>query len=656
MVEINLLDLYAKISLDSSEYDKGIDDASEKGTSFADKLKSGFVSAAKYTAAAVGAASTAVAALTKSAVQGYADYEQLVGGVETLFKGSANIILDYADNAYKTAGLSANQYMETVTSFSASLLQSLGNDTEAAAGYADLAITDMADNANKMGTNIESIQNAYQGFAKQNYTMLDNLKLGYGGTKQEMERLIADANSVKKANGEMANLSIESFADIVEAIHIVQGEMDITGTTAKEASETISGSLSAAKAAWSNLVVGVASENANLDGLIGNFVESVFTVGKNVLPVVDRVLGGIGQMVQSFAPIISEQLPVLISSVLPTLLQSGVKLIEGIGSGLLSALPTIATAALEVILTLASGLGSNLPQMVPAIVSIVLQIVQTLLDNLPQILTAGLQIILGMARGIIQSIPQLVSQLPQIITALVSFLVGSVPQIAQAGFQLFVSLIKNLPSIIASIVQAVPQIIAGIGSAFLQGVSQLGNIGNTLFSSVWSKIKSAFRIGDALQWGKDLLQNFINGIGQMISSLVNKVKSVANTVKSYLGFSEPEKGPLSNFHTYAPDMMKLFAQGIKENEGLVTDQLEKSFDFQPQIAATVGDIPTASYAGTSAGGSGGVVIEGGIHISVEGSKLEGSKSDELRALARELAAYVGEELQYMTGRRQNAYA
>ena len=233
----------------------------------------------KFSAAAVAAGATAVAALTKSAVESYADYEQLVGGVETLFKDSAGIVQEYAANAFQTAGLSANDYMETVTGFSASLLQSVGGDTEEAARIADQAITDMADNANKMGSSIESIQNAYQGFAKQNYTMLDNLKLGYGGTKQEMERLLADAEKLSGVHYDISNLN-----DVYEAIHVVQGELGITGTTAEEASTTIQGSAAAMKAAWQNMLTGIADENADFDGLINNLVESVATFGENILP------------------------------------------------------------------------------------------------------------------------------------------------------------------------------------------------------------------------------------------------------------------------------------------------------------------------------------------------------------------------------------
>lgn len=346
---MDVFDLVAKIRLDSSEYESGVSEAKGTFSNLASGVKTGLATVAKVGAAAVAAGAAGVAALTKMGVEGYAQYEQLVGGVETLFKESGNIVMGYAENAYKTAGLSANAYMETITSFSASLIQSLDGDTAKAAEVGNMAITDMSDNANKMGTSMEMIQNAYQGFAKQNYTMLDNLKLGYGGTKSEMERLIEDANKVKEANGEMADLSIESFADVVEAIHIIQTEMDITGTTSREAATTIEGSLSMMKGAWENLVVGMADENANMEVLINNFVESVATAAQNLLPRIEQTLIGIGQLITALAPVIAEALPVLIEAVLPSLLAAGVSLVVAIVNGVITALPGLYTALLDAV-------------------------------------------------------------------------------------------------------------------------------------------------------------------------------------------------------------------------------------------------------------------------------------------------------------------
>ena len=315
----------------------------------------------------------------KAAVEGFANYEQLIGGVETLFKDSANIVESYAENAYKTAGLSANAYMEQATSFSASLLQGLGGDTKAAADYADRAIIDMADNANKMGTSIESIQNAYQGFAKQNYTMLDNLKLGYGGTRGEMERLIADANKVKEANGEMADLTIDNFADMTEAIHIIQSEMGITGTTAQEASTTIQGSIASLKASWENLLVGLADENANMDQLISQFVESASTAAQNLLPRIEQTLLGIAQLIEKIAPVVIEKLPGMIQTLLPAFLNAAMQILKA----LVKALPDILTMLITAIIDFLTD-----PETIMLIIEAAVTLFMGLVEAIPKILGA----------------------------------------------------------------------------------------------------------------------------------------------------------------------------------------------------------------------------------------------------------------------------
>lgn len=330
-------------------------------------------------AAAATAAAAMAVSVAKAAVEGYANYEQLVGGVETLFKDSADQVQKYASEAYKTAGLSANAYMEQATSFSASLLQGLGGDTKAAADYANQAIIDMADNANKMGTSIESIQNAYQGFAKQNYTMLDNLKLGYGGTRGEMERLIEDANKVKEANGEMADLTIDNFADMVEAIHIIQSEMGITGTTAEEASSTIQGSIASLKASWENLLVGMADENANMDQLIGQFVESASIAAQNLLPRIEQTLLGVAQLIEKLAPIIIEKLPGMIQTLLPAFLNAAMQILKA----LVKALPDILTMLITAIVDFLTD-----PETIMLIIEAAVTLFMGLVEAIPRILGA----------------------------------------------------------------------------------------------------------------------------------------------------------------------------------------------------------------------------------------------------------------------------
>lgn len=411
---LELFKLFGTVALNGTDkFNQDIDKATNKGSNLASKLGNGLKTAARVGGAAITAAAAGVAALTKTSAANYAEYEQLVGGVETLFKDSASKVQQYADNAYKTAGMSANEYMATVTSFSASLLQSLGGDTEAAADKADQAITDMSDNANKMGTSIESIQNAYQGFAKQNYTMLDNLKLGYGGTKEEMERLLADA---EKLSG--VKYDISSYADIVDAIHVVQTEMGITGTTAKEAASTISGSLSSMKSAWQNLTVGIADENADVEKLIGNFVNSIVTVGQNLLPRIEQIFKGVGTLIEKLASVIGEALPQLITTVLPSLLSAGMSLVMGLIEGIVNNFDALLDAAFQAIDMLLDGI----------------------IGNLPKIIEMGIEILTKLAVGLIQAIPDLVMKIPEIIAAVVKGFVNYFPQILQVGRDLISSL------------------------------------------------------------------------------------------------------------------------------------------------------------------------------------------------------------------------
>ena len=362
---MNLMDLFVKISVD--------DQASSQVETIGSKLKGGLATAAKVGAAAVAAAGTAIVAIGKQAIEQYAEYEQLVGGVETLFKQSADTVMGYAENAYKTAGLSANEYMNTVTSFSASLLQSLGGDTEAAAKYADMAITDMSDNANKMGTSMEMIQNAYQGFAKQNYTMLDNLKIGYGGTKEEMQRLLEDA---EKLSG--IEYDISSYADIVDAIHVVQTEMGITGTTAKEASTTVQGSIASMKSAYENFVIGLGDQNADIAELSTKLLESAEVVAGNLLPVIENILSSIGTMMQ----------------------EKGPEMIEKFVSYAIEKLPQIIELGLKMVLSLVKGLANNLPKLVSSVLDMIATIVKTFVSSIPDIVSVGKQIVEGLWNGI----------------------------------------------------------------------------------------------------------------------------------------------------------------------------------------------------------------------------------------------------------------
>lgn len=433
-----------------------------KALSFGDMLKANVASAAivagiKAVASAIKEAASALADLGKQSIMGFAEQEQLIGGVDTLFKESSAQVQQYANEAYKTAGLSANEYMETVTSFSASLLQSMGGDTQAAAEKANRAITDMSDNANKMGTDMTSIQNAYQGFAKQNYTMLDNLKLGYGGTKQEMERLLADA---EKFSG--IKYDISSYADIVDAIHVVQTEMGITGTTAKEAATTIQGSANAMKSAWSNLLTGMSNENLNLNELVQNVIDSVNTFADNLIPrlqiMLPRFAEGLNKLVTGLIPYVGPALELL----LPSLVQGIGGLVSGIVQALPAAveaitavipmlveqltilLPQIISAGVEIIAALASGIGENLPTLIPAVVDAIITITEGLLDHIDLLIIAAGQLIVGLAKGLIEAIPRLIERLPEIISAIVNGLLKGLAAIGEVGLELVKGLFNGI--------------------------------------------------------------------------------------------------------------------------------------------------------------------------------------------------------------------
>ena len=513
---MNLLDLFVKISVDDGDVDKGFSETSSKAETLAMKLKSGLATAAKVGTAALTVAATGVAALTKASIDQYAEYEQLVGGVDTLFKAASDKVQEYAANAYKTAGMSANEYMDTVTSFSASLLQSLGGDTEKAAQKADQAITDMADNANKMGTGMEMIQNAYQGFAKQNYTMLDNLKLGYGGTKEEMERLLADA---EKLSGQKFDIS--SYSDIVDAIHVVQTEMGITGTTAAEAASTIEGSSGSAKAAWSNLITGIADENADFKTLTSNFVDSLVTAGKNIIPRISVILGGISQLVTSASTTIIPMVITTITDNLPALLQAAVALVGALGQGIIDSLPAITQAAIDILFFLANALIENLPTLIDGIVQVTMTIVQMLTspDFLTQLIETAILLITTLAQGLIDAIPQLIAAVPLIIGNLLAAIIVELPNIIQMGIDLLFALIDGIIKCIPELIAAVPRIIAAIVDTFR----------NYDWGGIGRNIVQGLKDGIAGMW--DNIKNWFN----------DKVDALVGGVKKILGIASPSK-------------------------------------------------------------------------------------------------------------------
>lgn len=532
---MNLMELFVKIGVD--------DQASGKVDSITGKIGGGLKTAAGIGVKAITAASTAIIGLTGLAVKNYAEYEQLVGGVETLFKDSAGKVQEYAANAYMTAGMSANDYMNTVTSFSASLLQSLGNDTAAASDYADRAITDMSDNANKMGTDMQRIQDAYQGFAKQNYTMLDNLKLGYGGTKTEMERLIADANRVKEANGEMGDLSIESFADVTEAIHIMQTEMGITGTTAKEAATTISGSIGMMRAAWSNLVTGIADDNADFDKLMDDFVDSAGTAAGNVIPRIEKALVGVGKLIEELFPVIMDRVPQIITKTLPKILTSAGNIVLTLVNGIIKNAPRLLNTALEVILTFANGLVKALPKMVTSIVSIVLKIVEVLTkpSTLSKLVNAAVKIIIALAEGLINALPKLLATAPKIVANLVAAIIANAPKLLTAAAKLIATIVKGIGNTMKSIVSAGARVVNNLWSGISNKLSFITSRSKTIGSRILSGIRSGIKGVTSI--GSNLVEGLWNGVYSRIQWIAQKMasfgKQVIKSLKNFFGIHSP---------------------------------------------------------------------------------------------------------------------
>lgn len=635
---MNLFELFVKIGADTTEANKGIDEVGNKTSGLGEKLKSGLATVGKTAVAGVTAGVAALGTLGTKAVSAYADYEQLVGGVETLFKDSQDQVMDYANNAYKTAGLSANEYMETVTSFSASLLQSLDGDTSAAADKADLAITDMSDNANKMGTDMTSIQNAYQGFAKANYTMLDNLKLGYGGTQAEMERLLADAEKISGIK-----YDISSYADIVDAIHVVQTEMGITGTTAEEAASTIQGSFGMMKSAWQNLVTGMADPDQDLGVLVGNFTDSVVIAGNNLIPRIQELLPRIVEATTSLIGTVSEQLPAILGTVLPSLVEGATNLVTGLMAALPSVLsvladvaptvintlvpaliellPQITQTGIDVIVSLAQGIADALPQLIPAATDAIIEIVEVLTspDNLGNLIDAALAIILALVDGLVDATPKLIAAVPDVIANLVTAIITNMPKILEAGVEITMALadglIKALPELIAAIpnlilgivqgiidnlpeiIMAGPKIIAALATGLIEAIPDIVMVIPQLIRS----IVDTFLSFDWGSIGKNIVEGIKNGFVNMWNSFKQTVENVftglVDGVKSFLGIASPSKV----FAGIGGYMAEGLGQGFDKEFSSVKRGIQSQLDFGTMTfgMSSFGNLPALAGAGTT---------------------------------------------------------
>ena len=562
----------------------------------------------------------ALANLGKSALDSVGQLEQNVGGVETLFGDAADAVIASADRAYQTAGMSANDYMSTVTSFSASLLQSLGGNTEEAAKVADMAIIDMADNANKMGMSMDMIQNAYQGFAKQNYTMLDNLKLGYGGTKTEMERLLADAEKLTGVKYDINNLN-----DVYQAIHAVQEEMGITGTTAKEAASTLEGSMASAKAAWDNFMNG----SGDADQLADAFATAADNIVKNLAEIIPRF----AETLPALGGAIIAQIPGLVAAIVPAVLSAGqsvlkqlqdavldfdfagtadkvVQMITGFieGDGLGSLLDTLVTIFTGIV----NGISSMLPSLLPALIELISYVVTSLLDQLPAILDCALELILGLAQGILAALPVLIEALPEVISSIVEFLISAVPQVIDAGIELLMALVDALPVIIDALVDALPQIIKATVTALIAAAPQIAKAGVKLLGALIEAIPVivvelakavpgivaaiidvlaelpgligevfAEIVTDLVEWGQQMLSNASTAMSNMLSKVSGIIQELpgkiwthlVNTVNKVVAWGQQM---VSNASTAASNMLSKVSSTLQQLPGKVWDYLSQA--------------------------------------------------------------------------------
>jgi phage-related protein len=586
---------------------------------------SGIGTALKATTAVIGTATVAVGGLVSASVKAYSSYEQLVGGVDTLFEKSSKKVQQYANDAYKTAGMSANAYMETVTGFSASLLQSLGGDTEKSAEYANSAIVDMSDNANKMGTSMESIKYAYQGFAKQNYTMLDNLKLGYGGTKTEMERLLADASKISGVK-----YDISSFADVTQAIHVMQTEMGIAGTTAKEASTTIEGSANAMKASWENLLVGISGGGENIDTLINNFKDSVTTFSENILPVISEAVIASGSLIVALLPEILDQIPGLVEQIFPMLIEAGGLIFEaimegissninGISEGVLGLLTVLSSAfieaipqfidiGLQLVSSLLSGISSNTSSINESFGTMLTSIYESIQEYMPEILQSGVDIVLQLAEGLAEGLPEMIPKVVDLIISLANFIVANIDKIVAVGIKLVVGLVTGLVSAIPELIKAIPDLIIALVGAIIAALPKIASasieimktLGKGLINSIFEltsivptifkKLKEKFATMDWKAVGKSIIESIKKGLSSVVGTLWDVLKDPVGKIKETINGAKNGSSPVTT--TKSANSMSQMQNAMTST--LSSMQLSASlYGATNQIATTSGNVQPA---------------------------------------------------------------
>lgn len=671
---MDLMELYARLGLDDSEYRAGLGEAEDAASSSGSKIGSFLGTAGKVAGAAIAAGAAAVTAITKQSVEAYADFEQNVGGIQKLYgnmgmsveeyaanvgksvdevsgewqrlENAQNLVLQNAQNAYATAGMSANDYMETATSFSAALINSVGGDSVKAAELTDVAMRSIADNWNTFGGDIEGIKTAYSGFAKQNYTMLDNLKLGYGGTKAEMERLIEDANAYAESIGQTADLSIDSYADIVQAIDLVQQKQNIAGTTAREASTTISGSLGMTKAAWENLLVGLADGSAEIEPMIENLVDSLvgFTdeTGEhvnglidNIIPVIEQVLVGIAELLEGIAPMLTEMLPTLIEQILPPLIGAATSLVLGLVEALpeiiqvlidiapeiimqiitaiTEMLPAFIELGMQAIQSIGQGTDQESPNYIAKFTQLILGLIQNIGANLPQFLQKGSEIIINMITGLTSKLPDIVNSIVTIAMALINTIVANLPLYMEKGGEIILSMISGignaLPSIIAKIAELLSYLITTIVTNLPEFVSKgfdlivsiISGIGDALpdiISAIWDMVVDIGETIMEMDWlsiGIDLIEGIVDGVvdaaWELADAALDAVKEAWNSMTSWLDINSPSRKARDQIgKMWARGIGIGFKQGMPVDDmvGAVEGAFDEVGDIEPPLFDTDG--------------------------------------------------------------------
>ena len=626
---MDVFNLVAKITLDSSEYEQQVgkiaQEADSGGGGWGGKVAKGLGGIAKGGAIAFGAvataASAAAVAIGKSALDGYAEYEQLEGGVKKLFGESASKqVMKYAQDAYKTAGMSANEYMETATSFSASLISSLGGDTKKAAEVADIAMRSMSDNVNTFGGDIEGVKTAYQGFAKQNYTMLDNLKLGYGGTKTEMERLIKDANKYRKAQGKNADLTIDSFADIVEAIQTVQEEQGIAGTTAKESMTTIEGSANATKAAWKNVVTAIAG-GGDLKQAMSGLVSSLFGNGdggglvNQIIPRIKTIMEGIGDFVAQAAPLIAQKLPELISAILPSLLTAVGSLIKALATaipGLLKGIWDSIKAVAPILMSTVKDLVSKIPSALGDIIS---NIGSWISSNAGTLLEKGKEIFSNVISGIGSAIGTIGETLAGIATAIGGWVTEHGGELLTAGQNLLNWVISGIKTFIGNIPDAIAGIITAITGWVSSNSGSLLAIGQTILSWIIAGIK-AF-IGNIVNGIKDMVSKFtgwVSGNSQALTDVGTSILDwiisgiadfIGNIVDGFANFMSTLWTWIQGIGTALKNIGKTVIERIKDG---IKEKIESIKDAFTGVLTAIREKFTGMAEGLK--GIGGKIVDG----------------------------------------------